>query len=111
MTKTILFLLALALAPASLFAVDGQVLINQSTVNAAGGFPYTITQPGSYKLSGNLTVPNGNTTAIVIASDHVTLDLNGFSILGPVDCSGGFPCSGVGTGYGVSAGSDTPAKM
>jgi selenophosphate synthetase-related protein len=28
-------------APA--FAVDGQVLINQSTVMAAGGFPYKIT--------------------------------------------------------------------
>jgi len=39
--------------------LEGVVLINQSTVMAAGGFPYVITQPGSYKLSGNLTL---NTT-------------------------------------------------
>lgn len=77
---------------------------------AAGGFPYVINQSGSYKLSGNLTVPNGSTTAIVIAADHVTIDLNGFSIMGPVVCSGTFPCSGSGTGYGIVAGTDAPVK-
>jgi hypothetical protein len=41
MRKTLLVVLAIALAPC-LFAVDGVVLINQSTVMAAGGFPYTI---------------------------------------------------------------------
>lgn len=71
------------------------------TPGDAPGFPVTITQPGSYLLAGNLTVPNANTTAIEIASDHVTLDLNGFAILGPTDCSGGFPCVGAGTGSGV----------
>ena len=72
-------------APA--FAVDGQILINQSTVTAAGGFPYKITQPGSYKLSGNLVVP-ASTNGILIEAEGVTLDLNGFSISGPVTCSG-----------------------
>ena len=52
MTKTLL--LAGALLASSAFAVDGVVLINQSTVTAAGGFPYSITQSGSYRLSGNL---------------------------------------------------------
>jgi hypothetical protein len=65
-------------APA--FAVDGVILINQATVMAAGGFPYKITQPGSYKLSGNLVVTTAIAEAIVISSDDVTLDLNGFSI-------------------------------
>jgi hypothetical protein len=67
--------------------VDGVVLINQSTVTTAGGFPYRITQPGSYKLSGNLTVPDANTTAILITADNVTIDLNGFGILGPGVCT------------------------
>jgi len=61
------------------FAVDGQVLINQSTVMAAGGFPYRITQPGSYKLSGNLSAPV-NVSAIKFDTSNATLDLNGFTI-------------------------------
>jgi hypothetical protein len=62
--------------------VDGVVLINQSTVMAAGGFPYTISSPGSYKLSGNLIAP-ANVNGIQIAASNVTLDLAGFSIGGP----------------------------
>jgi hypothetical protein len=40
--------------------------------------PFTITQPGSYYLTTNLTVSGGN--AITIATNGVTLDLNGFTI-------------------------------
>ena len=39
MRKTVLVMLAMALVPFCAFAVDGVVLINQSTVNAAGGLP------------------------------------------------------------------------
>jgi hypothetical protein len=81
--NSLFILLALTLFPAYVFAVDGVVLINQSTVNAAGGFPYSITAPGSYKLSGNLTPPS-STGAIQISSDDVTLDLAGFAIVGNV---------------------------
>jgi len=107
MRKTTLVLLAMALFPCA-FAVDGVVLINQSTVAAAGGFPYKITQSGSYRLSGNLTVPDANTTAISIAADNVTIDLNGFSIIGPTVCTGSpsvTSCSPTGTGIGVDGGS------
>jgi hypothetical protein len=83
---TILIVTGLMLA-APAFAVDGQVLINQSTVMAAGGFPYKITQPGSYKLSGNLLVP-ANVDGIDILTNNVTIDLNGFTINGPVTCTG-----------------------
>jgi hypothetical protein len=102
----------LAAMPGSAFAVDGVVLIDQNKALAGGvtpgdaaGFPVTISQPGSYRLAGNLTVPNGDTTAIVIAADHVTVDLNGFAILGPTDCSGGSPCAnrGSATGRGISS--------
>ena len=73
--------LILALAPLSAFAVDGQTLINQSIVTAAGGFPYRILQSGSYKLSGNLVAPNTfSVNPIQIQASNVTLDLNGFTI-------------------------------
>ncbi|HLK62250.1 MAG TPA: hypothetical protein VKU19_02335 [Bryobacteraceae bacterium] len=86
MFKTIatLFLgTAAAVIPA--LAVDGTVLINQSSVMAAGGFPFTITQSGSYKLSSNLQVPEG-VNGININANDVTLDLNGFMILGAITC-------------------------
>lgn len=92
MLKTVTtFLIGAALmfaAPA--FAVDGVVLINQSTVMATGGFPYRITQPGSYKLSGNLVVPDG-VDGIDILADDITIDLNGFRISGTAPGSPPFP--------------------
>jgi hypothetical protein len=70
------------------YAVDGVVLIDQNRALAGGvtagdapGFPVSITQPGSYRLSGNLNVPSG-TSGIVIEADYVTIDLNGFRIAG-----------------------------
>src|SRR5262249_44984162 len=68
------------------------------------GFPVTISQPGSYRLMGNLTVPDANTTAISITTDSVTLDLNGFSIIGPVVCDQSpTVCTQSGTGFGIQA--------
>lgn len=67
-------------------------------------FPLTISQPGSYILVSNITVPDANTTAISITADDVTLDLGGFSIVGPTLCSGGPPvtgCAPTGTGNGI----------
>jgi hypothetical protein len=92
--KLAIAMLGLAL-PASVFAVDGVTLINQSTVMAAGGFPYKITQPGSYKLSGNLDASQVMVDAIQITVSNVTLDLNGFSIFGP-------PSQNLGAGSGVN---------
>ena len=89
MSKTVLVVLLAALAPVRAFAVDGVVLINQSTVMAQGGFPYVISQPGSYKLSGNLVAPL-NSTAIVVSASNVTLDLNGFSVQCSSNGSGAF---------------------
>lgn len=69
-------------------AADGVVLIDQNralagslTVGDAPGFPVTISQPGSYQLSGNLNVPDG-VSGIEITANHVTLNLNGFTIAG-----------------------------
>jgi len=97
----------------SLYAVDGVVLIDQNRALAGNvtpgdtpGFPVTISLPGSYRLTGNLTVPDANTNGIVITADHVTIDFNGFSILGPVVCTGSptvTSCSPLGTGNGVNS--------
>jgi hypothetical protein len=83
MFRTIMFpvcLVSMSLATARVYAVDGVVLINQSEVLAAGGFPYHITQSGSYRLSSNLLVSSA-TDAIDISANNVTIDLNGFSII------------------------------
>ncbi|WP_425259359.1 hypothetical protein ACPOLB_00700 [Rubrivivax sp. RP6-9] len=106
---------ALAATSASVLAVDGVVLIDQNrilsgnvTPGDAPGFPLTISQPGSYRLAGNLTVPNANTSAIEITANGVTLDLNGFVIRGVTACSydsqgsSTVQCTNTGTGVGVS---------
>jgi len=51
------------------------------------GFPtlYAITEPGSYYLTGDVVVPSnflGNVKGIIIDASNVTLDLNGYSIIG-----------------------------
>ena len=92
------------------YAVDGVIEINQARALAGGvtagdspGFPVTIDQPGSYRLTGNLTVPDADTTGIEITSEDVTVDLNGFAIIGPNRC-GGSPlnCNSSGAGRGIT---------
>ncbi len=80
---SMLFAAATILAfAASAGAVDGTIEINQAKVMAAGGFPYTITANGSYRLTGNLTVSAAK-DGIDVLANYLTIDLNGFSILGP----------------------------
>jgi hypothetical protein len=99
--------------PGSAWAVDGVVDINQARALAGGvspgdaaGFPVTISQAGSYRLTGNLTVPDADTTAISITADNVSVDLNGFTIQGPVACIGQpvTSCSPGGSGIGIDGG-------
>ena len=54
----------------------------------AGGFPITITTSGSYQLTSNIVSGSTTINAIEINADNVTLDLNGFSIIGPRTCTG-----------------------
>jgi len=105
-------------ASSSLYAVDGVVLIDQNhalagniTAGDAPGFPVTLSQPGSYRLTSNLTVADANTTGIQIMANNVTLDLNGFSIIGPVVCtSSPATCPAVGTGIGIEAQNSLPGR-
>jgi hypothetical protein len=50
--------------------------------------PFTITQPGSYYLTRNLSVASGN--GITINADGVTLDLMGFTLSGPGSNTGSY---------------------
>jgi hypothetical protein len=65
---------------ASAGAVDGTIEINQAKVLANGGFPYNISNPGSYRLTGNLSVTTPGADAIDVHAHNVTIDLNGFSV-------------------------------
>jgi len=113
MLKSKLHLIVLASTALAIraFAVDGVTLIDQATVTGAGGFPYVISQSGSYRLSGNLTTVNMG--AIVIETSNVTLDLNGFTIsCGQCTSHTGITATGTGatirngtvTGFGGSSG-------
>lgn len=107
-----LALLSMLLAPPA-FADGGVLEINQACAVLTGcfpgdaaGFPVTINGNAgrSYRLTGDLIVPNANTNGIQISSDDVGIDLNNFSIRGPAVCSGTpLTCTPAGTGSGISA--------
>jgi hypothetical protein len=106
----------------NLLAVDGVVLIDQNRALAGGvtpgdalGFPITISVPGTYRLSGNLSVPP-LTSAIELTVSNITLDLNGFSITTPTNPIGatnsmgqivfgiGYTGPGIGSGFTIRNG-------
>lgn len=102
--------------PVSARAADGVVEISHAAALVGGVtpgdaplYPVTISEPGSYVLTSNLDVSAfpapEDLTAIAVTAEDVTIDLNGFSILGPTDCSGSFldpttctPADGTGAG-------------
>ncbi|MDO9354294.1 MAG: hypothetical protein Q7T55_11400, partial [Solirubrobacteraceae bacterium] len=64
---------------------QNKALAGNVTPGDTPGFPVTLSVPGSYKLTGNLTVPIG-TTGITAAVPGITIDLNGFNIVGANTC-------------------------
>jgi hypothetical protein len=87
--------LALLAAAADAAPADTTILIDQAaalaggvTSNDSAGFPVTLGKPGHYKLAGNLTAPAG-VSAILVAADDVTIDLNGFTVASPSQCAVG----------------------
>jgi hypothetical protein len=92
-----------SLAAAGVHASDGVLEINHTCATVAGcfagdtpGYPVQITQPGSYRLTSNLSVPAA-TNGIELANG-VDVDLGGFEIAGPVSCLTGCPDPGSGSG-------------
>ena len=77
------------------WADEGRIEINQARVDAGGitpsdtpGFPVTIDAPGSYVLTSDLTGATVSETGILITTGEVTIDLNGFTLLGNTTCTG-----------------------
>lgn len=72
-------------------AAHAQTEINHAVAMAgslpgdAAGYPVTISEPGHYRLTGNLEVPL-NVNAIVVNAPGVTLDLNGYTVSSSVVC-------------------------
>lgn len=111
-----LLVTSVLLAPALGWAGDGRLEINQ-TCAAVGcfpgdsaGFPVTITASGSYVLTSDLVVANVASNGIQMQTQGVTLDLNGFTVRGPVTCARDqefqydaslLACTGSGSGTGV----------
>lgn len=80
-------------------ASDGVIEINHASALSGGvtpgdapGYPVTLSQGGSYRLTGNLNSPIA-TGAIVIEAAMVTLDLGGFMVASTNVCSGYPPSS------------------
>ena len=87
-TRRIAMLCLAALIVVSQSAYAQVVLIDRAKAMAGGvtpgdepGFPVSITRPGSYRLTSNLRSPSA--VAIEIAADNVSLNLNGFAVIGP----------------------------
>jgi hypothetical protein len=83
-----LIIAAVAASTAAPAFADGPVLITHDTAltgdvtpGDAPGYPVTIKRAGSYQLASNLR-PGTDKVAIEIAAANVTVDLNGFALLG-----------------------------
>lgn len=111
--KLLIGFILLALASTSM-AVDGVIEINPACVPVGcfpgdpAGFPVTITESGSYRLTGNLILPDENTTAIVYSAADVSIDFNGFAIRGVTECQQNpstllVGCALTGSGRGIEA--------
>jgi hypothetical protein len=74
--------LALALASVAANAGEGVLEINQACATQTGcfpgdgaGFPVVISSSGSYRLTSNLSVPDANTSGVVVLAASVDLNL------------------------------------
>lgn len=89
-----IFMCCLMALPVMAVADDGVFAINDVCdgfgcfPGDTGGFPITITNSGSYQLTSNIVSASTTINVIEINADNVTLDLNGFSIIGPRTCTG-----------------------
>ena len=63
----------------SLDQIEARTAIPKSPAVPVAGPHFTISQPGSYYLTGNVEVATGN--GINLTASNVTLDLNGFALI------------------------------
>ena len=106
-----MLLLLLTLATPAL-AVDGVLEINQTCAVQTGcfagdgaGFPVTIDGSAgkSYRLTGDLIVPDENTSCIEVRAPEISIDMGGFEIVRSGCEEATIPCTLSGIGYGIRA--------
>lgn len=78
--------LGASLAQAQVSIDQNKALAGGLSVGDSAGFPVILSQSGSYKLTSNLVVPAGS-KGIVVTAPQVTIDLNGYSLIGPSTCT------------------------
>lgn len=113
LAKILLATLIAQLAP-SVAVAEAILEINQICASQLGCFSgdlpgYPVTLDGSaghsYRLTSNLVVPNIDTHGIEVTSNHTSINLNGFAVIG-VGCVGQVnnctPASGTGSGVHVT---------
>jgi hypothetical protein len=69
----------------TLSQVEPRTIVNAANTPGDAGDSFIISQPGSYYLTTNLTGVSGQAGVITITTNNVTLDLNGFALLGVPD--------------------------
>jgi len=111
MRRCVVPALLLWLLAAGAASAGDRIEINHARALAGGispsdtlGYPVTLSG-GSYVLTSNLSVTDEAVDGIVV-SGPVSLDLNGFTIAGPVTCTGsgaGLDCGSGSGGVGIDA--------
>nr|ACS83706.1 parallel beta-helix repeat protein [uncultured bacterium AOCefta2] len=77
--------------PYAVLSADGEV---RTPISQPQSFPLVISQPGSFYLTGNITGVAGQ-DGIQVTTSGVTLDLNGFSLIGVPGSGNGIFASGL----------------
>lgn len=120
MTLSIGTAVLLASWPSLAAAGDGRLEINQACALAGcfagdtAGFPVQISEPGSYVLTSNLAPPGG-ASGVTTSAEGVAVDLNGFELRGPGNCSASLDANGRPTAITCSGvagnGLDGPSRV
>lgn len=77
----------------TLSEVEPRVAINSTNTPGNATNVFVITQPGSYYLAANVAVPSGK-NGILVSASRVTIDLNGFAIVGSTGSLEGITTAG-----------------
>lgn len=67
--------------------LEPRIAVNATNTPGSASYVFIISTPGSYYLTGNVTIPSGRTGIYLVAG--ATLDLNGFTITAAVNSSSG----------------------
>ena len=87
----------------TLSEVEPRVAINAVNTPGDTNSQFRITQPGSYYLASNITGVSGR-SGIEIAANNVTIDLNGFALVGVTGSLNGMASDGAPTNLAIRNG-------